>query len=76
MRTKGKERLFTILVVLVCMTLLIGATDASAKKPKGTLKEAIHWGISADWLDPATVAEDDYGCQFTYPDRSGLPPCP
>lgn len=54
MRTKGKERLFTILVVLVCMTLLIGATDASAKKPKGTLKEAIHWGISADWLDPAT----------------------
>ncbi|MEJ2364201.1 MAG: prolyl oligopeptidase family serine peptidase [Deltaproteobacteria bacterium] len=29
-----------------------------------------------DVLDPAAVAEDDYGCQFTYPDRPGLPPCP
>jgi peptide/nickel transport system substrate-binding protein len=54
MRTKGKEGLATILVVLVCGMFLIGATDASAQKPKGTLKEAIHWGLSADWLDPAT----------------------
>ena len=28
-----------------------------------------------DFLDPATVAADDFGCQFTTTDRSGVPAC-
>jgi peptide/nickel transport system substrate-binding protein len=31
-----------------------GVRDAQAAPPAGTLKQAIHWGLSADWLDPAT----------------------
>lgn len=31
-----------------------GAGDARAAAPSGVLKEGIHWGLSADWLDPAT----------------------
>jgi len=29
-----------------------------------------------DILDPATVAQPDFGCQFTSEDRGFLPPCP
>lgn len=29
-----------------------------------------------DILDPAKVADPDFGCQFTTPDRPGLPACP
>ena len=29
-----------------------------------------------DVLDPAIVGDADYGCQFTVPDRPGLPACP
>ena len=29
-----------------------------------------------DVLDPATLADPDYGCAFTTPDRDGAPPCP
>ncbi|MEW6333048.1 MAG: ABC transporter substrate-binding protein, partial [Thermodesulfobacteriota bacterium] len=32
----------------------IGAGSAQAASPAGVMKQAIHWGISADWLDPAT----------------------
>ena len=31
-----------------------GASDAQAVPPTGVLKQAIHWGLSADWLHPAT----------------------
>jgi peptide/nickel transport system substrate-binding protein len=34
--------------------LNIGAGNVQAAPPAGVLKQAIHWGLSADWLDPAT----------------------
>ena len=34
--------------------LIASLTPVQAAVPAGTLKEAIHWGLSADWLDPAT----------------------
>ena len=33
--------------------VLLGASGAMAA-PQGVMKQAIHWGLSADWLDPAT----------------------
>ncbi len=32
----------------------VSAGDVLAASPAGVLKQAIHWAISADWLDPAT----------------------
>jgi len=34
--------------------LTLGLNPAQGAPPAGVLKEAIHWGLSADWLDPAT----------------------
>ena len=36
------------------LLFLSGLNPVQAAAPAGTLKEAIHWGLSADWLDPAT----------------------
>jgi peptide/nickel transport system substrate-binding protein len=36
--------------------LTFGSAPAHSASPAGVLKEAIHWGLSADWLDPATNA--------------------
>jgi len=35
--------------------LVMGGSADIPAAPAGVLKEAIHWGISADWLDPATT---------------------
>ena len=36
--------------------VLCGTTDAKAASPQGVMKQAIHWGLSADWLDPSTAS--------------------
>ncbi len=41
-------------LVLVIGGMLIAGSPVQAAAPAGTLKMAIHWGLSADWLDPAT----------------------
>src|SRR5512139_3304599 len=47
---------FCGVVLLLGGMLTFGASPAQAASPAGVLKEAIHWGLSADWLDPATNA--------------------
>ncbi len=52
---KEKTRWFSILMIPAFLALFWGVSfDARAAAPSGVLKQAIHWGISADWLDPAT----------------------
>jgi peptide/nickel transport system substrate-binding protein len=41
-------------VILVLSGILLFGSTMAGAAPQGTLKEAIHWGLSADWLDPAT----------------------
>jgi peptide/nickel transport system substrate-binding protein len=36
--------------------LQFGPAETLATSPSGALKEAIHWSLSADWLDPATCS--------------------
>ena len=43
-------------VLVICLISLLDAARTAVATPQGTLKQAIHWGISADWLDPATNA--------------------
>jgi peptide/nickel transport system substrate-binding protein len=53
MKLKGRSWLWSITALAIGGILFFG-TQAAAAAPSGTLKEAIHWGLSADWLDPAT----------------------
>ena len=52
--TKGRlyYRVF-VAVVLLCQLVMVGHVQA---KPEGVLKQAIHWTLSADYLDPATCS--------------------
>jgi len=51
----AKTKMYAMLVMLAIITMFWGLSrDTQAAAPTGVLKQAIHWGISADWLDPAT----------------------
>jgi peptide/nickel transport system substrate-binding protein len=52
---KGKNMGPRFVVILTIWALFLwGFPKNSVAAPQGVLKQAIHWGISADWLDPAT----------------------
>ena len=42
------------MVPIIGVMIISGLNPVQAAAPAGVLKEAIHWGLSADWLDPAT----------------------
>ena len=49
------HRLWVTGTILAALAMFhLGPTDVLAAPPQGVLKQAIHFGISADWLDPAT----------------------
>lgn len=50
---KTKMHLLLVMAAIVGMVFL-AAVQVQATAPAGVLKQAIHWGLSADWLDPAT----------------------
>ena len=53
--TQGRIRRLTIIGVFILGEIVgVGAASVQAASPAGVLKQATHWGISADWLDPAT----------------------
>ncbi len=53
MEEMRKKSFWIIMIAAVLGMFLLPSSDAQGK-PEGVLKEAIHWSISADWLDPAT----------------------
>ena len=53
MKTWEKSVLLTGMSLTFLAIVLFGSTNLLAASPSGVLKQAIHWGISADWLDPA-----------------------
>ena len=54
MRTRENRWLLVVMVLALMTMLYLGSGNVQAAPPEGVLKEAIHWGSSADWLDPAT----------------------
>jgi peptide/nickel transport system substrate-binding protein len=53
---RGKRRLLMVAVLTLGGMLLLGSFEVFAAPPEGTLKQAIHWSLSADYLDPATCS--------------------
>lgn len=52
MRTDMCKAVFPVFAFLV---ILCGnSTNVSVAAPAGVMRQAIHWGLSGDWLDPAT----------------------
>ncbi len=49
-----RRRSWCIVMLALGGWLLLNGLPASAAAPEGVLKQAIHWNLSADWLDPAT----------------------
>ena len=54
MKTGRIGRLEMIMVLAILVTLPFSSLQVSAAPPAGVLKQAIHWSLSSDWLDPAT----------------------
>ncbi len=54
MKKGGGNRLSTFTFCAALGLVLLGWGSAGAAPPEGVLRQAIHWSISADWLDPAT----------------------
>ena len=51
---KRRETRFWRLWVLAILGAVLWGASGSMAAPQGVMKQAIHWGLSADWLDPAT----------------------
>lgn len=58
MKTKGNGWFLSVVVLFVLGMLHFNLPDVSAAAPQGVLKQAIHWPLSADWLDPSTTGYD------------------
>jgi peptide/nickel transport system substrate-binding protein len=56
MNPKKTKRLLMKWVPIMLGAFLSLSPAALASPPKGVLKQAIHWSVSADWLDPATAS--------------------
>ncbi len=50
---KGKVVNVLTGTLLILGIFCLGSGGALAASPKGVLKASVHWGISADWLDPS-----------------------
>ena len=50
---KVKKHLIVVTVLAISGIFNFGFVEAQAASPSGELEVAIHWAISADWLDPA-----------------------
>jgi peptide/nickel transport system substrate-binding protein len=53
--SRQRKRWLFVIVALTLGAILPMAPSVAQGKPEGVLKQAIHWSISADWLDPATT---------------------
>jgi peptide/nickel transport system substrate-binding protein len=62
MRIKKKKWFLTGMVLILLVMPLFRSDASEAAAPEGIFKEAIHWSLSADWLDPAYCA--DIGTQL------------
>ena len=53
---KAKKTKMHLLLVMAAIggMVFLASVQVQATAPAGVLKQAIHWGLSADWLDPAT----------------------
>ena len=68
MLRKKNGKLFMGILLALMGIFHMAAGDAqgeSSRKPQGILKQAIHWGISADWLDPSSPGSVGMAAHFS-----------
>ena len=53
---RGRNLWLAGIFLFIFGVTFLGSAGNLFAAPQGTLKEAIHWAISADWLDPATTS--------------------
>lgn len=53
---RRKTRFWRLWALAILAAVLLGTIGARAASPQGVMKQAIHWGLSADWLDPSTAS--------------------
>ena len=51
----GKRWMLRVIIIMTAAVMFLTIPSHIQAKPEGVLKQAIHWSISADWLDPATA---------------------
>jgi len=61
----NKKLIWTGVFLTVLALLHFGVAGPATAEPKGTLKMAIHWGVSGDYNDPS-LAGDYMGCFNLY----------
>jgi peptide/nickel transport system substrate-binding protein len=63
MKTRKRILCLSVIFLGILGSMLLDSADLLSAPPQGVLKEAISWGFSADWLDPATSGT--YMANFT-----------
>jgi len=53
MKTRRRRMFLKVTLLVVLGSFFLGSASGFAASPKGVLKCAFHWGLSADWFDPA-----------------------
>lgn len=53
MKTRIRRMFLKVTLLVVLGSFFLGSASGFAASPKGVLKCAFHWGLSADWFDPA-----------------------
>lgn len=51
----ARKKSWGIMLLVFGGWLFLNSLSVSAAPPEGVLKQSIHWGLSADWLDPSTT---------------------
>src|SRR3989337_2871669 len=54
MGTKRNKWFLRVIVLPILGMVYFNSSIISAAPPEGVLKQAIHWSVSADWLDPSS----------------------
>ena len=63
----GKNKYLLVVMVLAIWPIVhFSSTEAPAASPQGTLKQANHYTISADYLDPATCSNAKHAFEVMY----------
>lgn len=53
---RRKTMFWRLWALAILGAVLLGTPGTWAASPQGVMKQAIHWGLSADWLDPSTAS--------------------
>ncbi len=57
------KRLSITTLIIVFMMFAFTANQVLASRPAGHFKGTMHWGVSANWMDPSILERERPYCQ-------------